>query len=180
MLLPRSGDNNVYRLEIVAYGAYTGDYLAAENDQPDLALLRIVGVQQQATVVNTNQPSNEEHPSLKIAYNDSVVERGMDVALVGNPQGMGDGNSIAIGVVSQTGITISSWGSGKFVMTDAAINGGNSGGPMVNGLGTVVGVVESKIVSEKIENMGFALSAGTLHDFLGWAETENSITLNLV
>ena len=33
------GDSNVYRLEVVAYGAYTGDYTEAENNQPDLALL---------------------------------------------------------------------------------------------------------------------------------------------
>lgn len=166
-------DSTVYTLEIVAYGAYAGDYLKAENDEPDLAILRIVGT----------QPSNEAHPSLEIAYSDSVINRGMDVALVGSPQGVQ--NSISVGVVSQTGITISSWGSGSFIMTDAAINGGNSGGPMVNSLGTVVGVVESKIVSENIENMGFALSASTLRDFIDWAkqaannELHTNLTINL-
>ncbi len=150
-------DSNVYELEIVAYGAYAGDNLKAENDEPDLAILRIVGT----------QPSNEDHPSLEIAYSDSVISRGMEVALVGSPQGVQ--NSISVGVISQTGITISSWGSGTFIMTDAAINGGNSGGPMINGLGVVVGVVESKLVSDGIENMGFALSASTLRDFLDWA-----------
>lgn len=163
------GDSNVYRLEIVAYGAYSEDNLTPENDQADLAILRIVGKQSRKTVTSGVQPSNTAHPSLKLAYNDSVISRGMDVALVGNPQGMGDGNSIAVGVVSQTGITISSWGSGTFIMTDAAINGGNSGGPMVNSLGYVIGVVESKIVATNIDNMGFALSIDTLHSFLTWA-----------
>ena len=168
-------DDTVYNLEIVAYGAYAGDHLAAENDQADLALLRVVGT----------QPSNTDHPSLELAYSDSVAIRGMEVALVGNPQGVGGGNSIAVGVISQTGITISSWGSGTFIMTDAAINGGNSGGPMVNELGVVVGVVESKLVSEDIDNMGFALSIDTLHEFLTWAsksannELHTNITLNL-
>jgi S1-C subfamily serine protease len=33
-------------------------------------------------------------------------------------------------------------------MTDAAVNGGNSGGPMIDILGNVVGIVESKLVDE--------------------------------
>ncbi|MBO4380614.1 MAG: trypsin-like peptidase domain-containing protein, partial [Clostridia bacterium] len=143
------------------YNVYSNDgtaiILSAENDQADLAILRIVGT----------QPSNDTHPSLKLAYNDEVITRGMEVALVGSPQGVQ--NSISVGVVSQTGITISTWGAGTFIMTDAAINGGNSGGPMVNSLGNVVGVVESKIVSTEIDNMGFALSVDTLRSFLSWA-----------
>ena len=164
-------DSTVYKLEIVAYGSYAGDHLKAENDQADLALLRFVGT----------QPSNTAHPSLKLAVSDASISRGMEIALVGNPQGLGDNISISVGVVSQTGITISSWGSGTFIMTDAAINGGNSGGPMVNALGTVVGVVESKLVSTDIDNMGFALSASTLQDFLTWASkgTNNELGSNI-
>lgn len=168
-------DNTIYKLEVVAYGSYTGDYLNAENNQADLALLRFVGT----------QPSNTDHPSLEIAYDDNVITRGMEVALVGNPKGLGDNISISVGVVSQKDITISSWGSGTFIMTDAAINGGNSGGPMINSNGIVIGVVESKLVSTDVDNMGFALSAGTLRSFLTWAQsgTNNqlgsSVTLNL-
>ena len=164
-------DNTVYKLEIVAYGSYAGDHLNAENNQADLAILRFVGT----------QPSNDAHPSLKIAYDDSVITRGMEVALVGNPKGLGDNISISVGVVSQKDITISSWGSGTFIMTDAAINGGNSGGPMINSLGTVIGVVESKLVSTDVDNMGFALSATTLRNFIAWAEvgTNNEIGSNV-
>lgn len=168
-------DNTVYKLEIVAYGSYEGDHLAAENSQADLAILRFVGT----------QPSNTAHPSLEIAHDDSVITRGMEIALVGNPKGLGDNISISVGVVSQKDITISSWGSGTFIMTDAAINGGNSGGPMINSNGIVVGVVESKLVSTDIDNMGFALSASTLRSFITWAEsgTNNeigsSVTINL-
>lgn len=152
-----------YDLQIVAYGAYEGDHLSAESDQPDLAILRI----------NGTQPSNEDHPSLHIAQSDSIT-RGSAVALIGNPQGIGNYNSISTGTVSQTGITISSWGSGTFIMTDAAVNGGNSGGPMIDIRGVVVGVVESKLVDEEIDNMGFALSAQTLVDFISWASNASN------
>lgn len=158
-------DSTYYELEIVAYGAYNDKKKAAENDQADIAILRIKGT----------QPSNSAHPSLKLASS-NYTKRGDAVALIGNPEGLGNSNSITTGTVSQTGISISSWGAGTFLMTDAAVNGGNSGGPMVDILGTVVGIVESKLVDESIDNMGFALSANTVLDFISWAsKSENNI-----
>ena len=160
-------ETSYYELEIVAYGAYNDENKSAENDQADIALLRIKGT----------QPSNEAHPSLKIASSD-YTKRGDAVALIGNPEGVGETNSVTTGTVSQTGISIASWGAGTFLMTDAAVNGGNSGGPMVDILGTVVGIVESKLVDESIDNMGFALSAGTVIDFIEWAEKSENNILN--
>lgn len=154
------GEETQYNVEIVAYGAYDDSEsgLTAENDQADIAILRIKGT----------QPSNEAHPSLQIATTD--VRRGDPVALIGNPEGIGEKNSITSGSVSQPDITLSSWGAGTFIMTDAAVNGGNSGGPMVNILGKVVGIVESKLADDTIDNMGFALSADTIREFVTWAQ----------
>lgn len=168
--------SNYYKLEVVAYGAYQGDHLDAESDDPDIALLRVVGkVSGSGTV--SGQPSNTDHPSLKLALSDA--QRGSDVALIGNPEGVGTTNSISVGTISQTGITISSWGSGTFVMTDAAVNGGNSGGPMINEAGFVVGIVESKLVDESIDNMGFALSVSTIRDFVSSVSDKKNLNLSL-
>lgn len=168
--------SNYYKLEVVAYGAYKGDHLNAESDDPDIALLRVVGkVSGSGTV--SGQPSNTDHPSLKLALSDA--QRGSDVALIGNPEGVGTTNSISVGTISQTGITISSWGSGTFVMTDAAVNGGNSGGPMINEAGFVVGIVESKLVDESIDNMGFALSVSTIRDFVSSVSKKKNLNLSL-
>lgn len=168
--------SNYYKLEVVAYGAYKGDHLDAESDDPDIALLRVVGkVSGSGTV--SGQPSNTDHPSLKLALSDA--QRGSDVALIGNPEGVGTTNSISVGTISQTGITISSWGSGTFVMTDAAVNGGNSGGPMINKAGFVVGIVESKLVDESIDNMGFALSVSTIRDFVSSVSKKKNLNLSL-
>lgn len=49
---------------------------------------------------------------------------------------------------------------------------------MVDILGSVVGIVESKLVDESIDNMGFALSAGTIMDFIEWAEKSENNILN--
>lgn len=168
--------SNYYKLEVVAYGAYKGDHLDAESDDPDIALLRVVGkVSGSGTV--SGQPSNTDHPSLKLALSDA--QRGSDVALIGNPEGVGTTNSISVGTISQTGITISSWGSGTFVMTDAAVNGGNSGGPMINEAGFVVGIVESKLVDESIDNMGFALSVSTIREFVSNVSKKKNLNLSL-
>jgi len=166
------GENNYYYAEIVSYGAYNDKNLRAENDQPDLAILRIKGA----------QPSNENHPSLPLATSDNGITRGTPVALIGNPEGVGDTNSITSGTISQTGITITSWGPGTFIMTDAAVNGGNSGGPMLNNRGIVIGVVESKLVSDDIDNMGFAISAATVYNFIEWAQraANNSLRADIV
>ncbi|MCQ2409182.1 MAG: serine protease [Clostridia bacterium] len=173
-------DETAYSAEVVAYGSYEDttykdeatfygiSYPAVENNQADLAILKITGT----------QPSNTEHPSLKIVSETNSPVRGTDVAIIGNPQGIGETNSIAVGAISQVGITISSWGAGSFVMTDAAVNGGNSGGPMINKSGYVVGVVESKLVSTDIENMGFALDAKTLNSFIQWVQTQKGISIN--
>lgn len=164
------GDTEQYTAEVFAYGAYTDSSIsiAAENDQPDLAILKITGT----------QPDNEKHPALRLSKSDDDVSRGTPVAVIGNPEGIGSVNSITSGTVSCTGISYKNWGSGTFIMTDAAINGGNSGGPVLDRRGLVVGVVESKLADDSIDNMGFALSAGTIYDFIKWVEDDKGITLN--
>lgn len=45
----------------------------------------------------------------------------------------------------------------KVLQTDAPINNGNSGGPLVNSKGEIIGIVTMKIVKEGVEGMGFAI-----------------------
>lgn len=59
--------------------------------------------------------------------------------------------------------------SGDYVMnvlqTDAAINSGNSGGPLCNSNGEVVGITSLKLVNESIEGMGFAIPIETAVEY---------------
>ena len=51
------------------------------------------------------------------------------------------------------------------LQTDAAINSGNSGGPLANANGEVIGVTSLKLVSNGVEGMGFAIPIETALDY---------------
>lgn len=88
---------------------------------------------------------------------------GQTVHALGFPLGLGE--SISAGIVS--GIsrvlprTTSSWLS-PFIQTDAAISPGNSGGPLVDSCGRVVGMISSGIVGHGAENIAFAIPVEVL------------------
>lgn len=55
----------------------------------------------------------------------------------------------------------------KVIQTDASINSGNSGGPLANSNGEVIGITNMKLVSEGVEGMGFAIP---IEDAVKYAE----------
>ena len=54
----------------------------------------------------------------------------------------------------------------NYIQTDAAVNPGCSGGPLLNLKGEAVGVVTFKIADEAVEGMGFAVSINDAKDFI--------------
>ncbi|MHB9286632.1 S1C family serine protease [Halobacteriales archaeon Cl-PHB] len=86
---------------------------------------------------------------------DRVPPVGTQVAAIGNPFGLS--GSLTSGIISGTGRTIPSengFSIANAVQTDAAVNPGNSGGPLVTLDGDVVGVINSG----GGDNIGFAIS----------------------
>jgi S1-C subfamily serine protease len=98
--------------------------------------------------------------------NSDEVPIGSYVAAIGNPLGLAFNGSITQGVVSGLDRTITvsdELGSNVVTMegliqVDAAINGGNSGGPLLNSKGQVIGVNTAKA---QAEGMGFAIPINT-------------------
>lgn len=93
-----------------------------------------------------------------LAFGDSdIIRVGEQVAAIGNPLGE-LANSMTVGHISAIGRDINiDGGSHVMIQTDAAINRGNSGGPLVNLRGEVIGVVSAKSMGLGIEGLGFAI-----------------------
>ena len=110
-----------------------------------------------------------------IPFYEGDVVRGDELLVLGNAQGFG--LSATAGLASATGKTFTDYPKLTFIQTDAAINGGNSGGPAINIYGGLIGVVNSKFVSTDIETMGFAIELSKLKEFLTAAQTNQSVTI---
>jgi serine protease Do len=98
-------------------------------------------------------------PTLKLGDSDKL-EIGQTVIAIGNALGEFR-NTVSVGVISGLGRTITASGGGiietieDVIQTDAAINRGNSGGPLLNLKGEVIGV--NFAMAAGAENIGFAI-----------------------
>jgi putative serine protease PepD len=121
--------------------------LLAIDPGNDLALLRIAG--------DGFVPATFAEPE-SVRIGDSVVAIGFALDLDGAP-------SVTLGIVSalERTITIDDGALDGLIQTDAAISSGNSGGPLVNVLGQVVGIntaVARGDFTTAASNIGFAIS----------------------
>jgi serine protease Do len=97
-----------------------------------------------------------EKPLVAVSFGDSDRIRVGDwVMAIGNPFGLG--GSLSVGVVSARNRDINSGPYDNFIQTDAAINRGNSGGPLFNMQGEVVGV-NTAIISPTGGSIGIGFS----------------------
>ena len=96
---------------------------------------------------------------------------GQQVIAIGNALGQYQ-NTVTAGIVSGLGRSVTaSDGTGRntetlsdMIQTDAAINSGNSGGPLVNAAGQVIGI--NTATSTSAENMGFAIPISSVKGML--------------
>jgi serine protease Do len=99
------------------------------------------------------------HPVVAARLGDSnEVQVGDRVLAVGNPLGLS--GSVTSGIVSSLERDLRQTAIGEFIQTDAAINHGNSGGPLLNMLGEVIGInnqTYSETPSGGSVGIGFAL-----------------------
>ena len=117
------------------------------DDVTDIAVLKI----------------NETDLPAAVFANSDDLRMGHWVITIGNALGLKGGPTVTLGIVSGLGRTITTerppYAFYDLIQTDAAINTGNSGGPLVNIAGEVVGINQARL--PQAQGMGFAISAST-------------------
>lgn len=123
-------------------GTQIGAVIVGSDSQTDIAVLKI----------------NKTGLTKAEFGNSDDLEVGELAIAIGNPLGEQFTNSTTAGIISALNreVTIEDKQL-SLIQTDAAINNGNSGGPLVNSYGLVIGITSAKISTEFAEGMGFAI-----------------------
>ena len=128
----------------------------ARDPLQDIAILKI---DQEKIVDQKGSFVLESFPQVQFGDSDKL-QAGQTVIAIGNALGEFR-NTISVGVVSGLGRTITASGGGlvetleNVIQTDAAINKGNSGGPLLNLRGEIIGINTAMV--QDAQNIGFAI-----------------------
>ena len=112
-------------------------------------------------IVSVNAPQSEYHP-LQLGHS-SALAVGETVVAIGNPYGLS--NTITVGIVGHLGRALQEDTLGGYAIPDtiqfsAAVNPGNSGGPLIAPDDTVVGITSAAVTNS--EGLGFAIPSDTI------------------
>ncbi len=133
-------DGIIIKVYVQGYDEPFDAEVVGKDVQTDIAVIKIDG--------------DEDFVTAELGDSDNLQSGELAVA-IGNPLGTFQG-SITVGVVSGIERPMNNNGySMNLIQTDASVNGGNSGGPLINSFGEVIGVVNAKIATA--EGMGFAI-----------------------
>ncbi len=117
-------------------------------------------------VIKVDAPTSQLHP---LSLGDSSdVQVGDAVVAIGSPFGLSE--TVTSGIISAVHREITATNNATIqnaIQTDAAINHGNSGGPLLNAQGQVIGV-NAQIESESggSDGVGFAVPSSSIHQLL--------------
>ncbi|PBC03245.1 DegQ family serine endoprotease [Mesorhizobium sp. WSM3860] len=159
----------------------TNNHVIADAD--DIEVNFSDGVTLKATLVGTDTKTDvallkvdpKGHKLTAVKFGDSTKMRVGDwVMAIGNPFGLG--GTVTVGIVSARNRDINSGPYDDFIQTDAAINRGNSGGPLFNSSGEVIGI-NTAIISPSGGSIGIGfsipsqLAAGVVEQLRQFGET---------
>lgn len=115
--------------------------LVAYDERTDLAVLRVKDGDDSKTVLKFGSSEN--------------MRLGEQVFAIGNPYGYG--HTVTSGILSAKGRSLGTGPYNDFLQTDAAMNPGNSGGPLLNTSGEVIGV--NTAIDRSGKGISFAIPA---------------------
>lgn len=147
---------NTKKVEVITNQGETYEgTVIRQNGDKDLALVKI-----DHNFVNTFALAAEKNYSI-----------GQEIYAIGTPKSIELGQSLSRGIISG----IRSNEGDNYIQTDASVNGGNSGGPLISKSAELLGVVNAKLQGVGIEGIGFAIPAWEIENSLFLKYEDNSV-----
>ena len=123
---------------------------------------KVIGTDKRTDVALLKIDSDENINALGIG-NSKDLKIGQWVVAIGNPLGLG--TTVTTGIISAKGRYVDGLGTYvDFIQTDAALNKGNSGGPLIDLNGNVIGV--NTAIAARGQGIGFAIPINTVVDIV--------------
>ena len=91
----------------------------------------------------------------------TTIVSGKTAIAIGTPISLSMRNTVTKGIVCGNGVSLKD-SHYKLIQTDTTVNPGNSGGPLLNTKGELIGITSSKYVSMSIDNVAFAIPVDTV------------------
>lgn len=172
------GSGVIYKKDGDSAYVVTNNHVVSGSNSLEVILSN--GKKMQASIVGTDATtdlavlkiSSKNIKSVASFGNSNDIAAGQDVLAIGSPMGSEYANTVTKGIISAKKRTLkvssgdssadsSSATTTNVIQTDAAINSGNSGGPLINMAGQVIGINSMKLSSNgegsSVEGMGFAI-----------------------
>jgi Do/DeqQ family serine protease len=161
------GSGIIVRQKDGVYYALTNNHVVDDANEITVAVkdgreypAQLVGKDERKDLALVSFKTNDYHPLAVLGDSDSVTVGDWAIA-IGNPLGEQFSFSVTMGIVSAVGRTGGPGGNiNDFIQTDAPINQGNSGGPLVNIRGEVIGIntwIASNLSGGGNVGLGFAI-----------------------
>lgn len=144
--------------------AQTIEVAFADSETRHRARVVVADAQADLAILKIDPSDGKPLPYLPLGRADDLMP-GETVIAIGNPLGLA--STVTVGVVSATGRELD-FGDGltftDLIQTDAPINQGNSGGPLLNIKGELIGI--NTAIRPEAQSIGFAISVDTLRSLL--------------
>ena len=135
-------------------------YVRVNGDQEFKA--KILGADPGMDLAVLKIESDQKFVPVKFGNSDNA-RIGDWVIAIGNPFGLG--GTVTAGIISARNRSIGLSRYEDFIQTDASINQGNSGGPILDQKGNVVGIAVATWVEEGVQGVHFGIKSSTLKTF---------------
>lgn len=153
------------------------------NDSDKRIDAKIVGGDKYADIAVLTIEDNDSYKVVEVGNVDEL-KLGDTIFTVGSPMGVNYKGSVTKGIlsgkdrmvdVSLNNSTVTDYYM-KVIQIDAAVNPGNSGGPLCDVSGKVIGIISLKIVQSEVEGMGFAIPIQDAIKYASIIETGKEVT----